>query len=213
MWPAMFQDVAAADFLRELALYYPLDLNKVIAIGHSSGGHLALWLAARDRFPADAELYAPNPLPIKGVLALAGTPDLERFIELVPMYRDTLRELMGSEDGATEEEIAQRIKAASPSEYLPLGKPQVFITGDQDPYVPLQLAEEYLPVATAAGDTVRVIALENAGHFESVDPSHVAGAPAIWTSVLGLLGLQPLPEGSTPSSGVSVETAMPSDIF
>jgi len=214
VWPAMFEDVAAAtDFLRELALYYPLDLTQVIAIGHSSGGHLALWLAARDRIPVDAQLYMPDPLPIKGVLALAGVADLKRFIEVVPMYRDTLRELMGSEEGATEEEIAQRMKEASPSEYLPLGKPQVFINGDLDPYVPLQLAQEYLPMATAAGDTVRVIALENAGHFESVDPADLAAAPAIWTSILGLLGLHPLPEGNTSSNGVTLQTAVPSEIF
>ena len=51
-WPGTFQDVAlATDYLRKLAPSYTLDLTKVVPIGHSAGGHLAFWLAARPRIP------------------------------------------------------------------------------------------------------------------------------------------------------------------
>ncbi len=55
-WPGTFEDVArAADHLRKIAKTYPLDLNQVIAVGHSAGGHLALWLAARKLLPKDSK--------------------------------------------------------------------------------------------------------------------------------------------------------------
>src|SRR5438132_9320670 len=48
-WPGTFEDVAAgADHLHSLAHEFNLDLNRVIAIGHSAGGHLAFWLASRN---------------------------------------------------------------------------------------------------------------------------------------------------------------------
>ena len=47
-WPGTFEDIAhGADHLRVLAKEYPIDLERVISIGHSAGGHLALWVAAR----------------------------------------------------------------------------------------------------------------------------------------------------------------------
>jgi acetyl esterase/lipase len=47
-WPGTFQDIAAgADHLRQIAAKSQLDLSRVVAIGHSAGGHFALWLAAR----------------------------------------------------------------------------------------------------------------------------------------------------------------------
>src|SRR5215813_5200034 len=54
-WPGTFEDAArATDHLRTLAKSYPLDLNRVIAIGHSAGGHLALWLAERKNLPKNS---------------------------------------------------------------------------------------------------------------------------------------------------------------
>jgi acetyl esterase/lipase len=189
VWPAMFQDVAyAADFLRQLALYYPLDLSRVVTVGHSSGGHLALWLAARDRLPADAQLYTPNPLPILGTVSLAGTGDLARFVEVVPMYYSSIIELLG---GGSEEQIAERMWEVSPVEHLPLGKPLVIINGEFDPYVPLLLAQEYMELAAAAGDDVKLITLKGAGHFESTDPADPVAGPAIRQAVLSIMGLFP----------------------
>src|ERR1044071_5234016 len=65
-WPGTFEDVAAGcDYLLSIAAESNLDLNRVIAIGHSAGGHLAMWLASRKK-------------PLAGVISLAGVVDLRR---------------------------------------------------------------------------------------------------------------------------------------
>ena len=62
-YPGTFTDVAqAADHLRELAKTQPLDLARITASGHSAGGHLALWLAARPGPPLCSRLHAAAPL-------------------------------------------------------------------------------------------------------------------------------------------------------
>src|SRR5271156_61409 len=76
-FPGIFDDVAKAiDWLRKLANDKKLDLKNVVAVGHSAGGHLALWAAARRRLPKSSPLYRGNPLSIKAVVSLAGVPDL-----------------------------------------------------------------------------------------------------------------------------------------
>lgn len=51
-WPATFLDIGAGvDHLRDLAVAHNLDLNRVIVTGHSAGGHLATWVAARPNIP------------------------------------------------------------------------------------------------------------------------------------------------------------------
>src|SRR5689334_19990376 len=72
-WPGTFQDVArAADYLAALALPYSLDLTRVVPVGHSAGGHLALWLATRSRLPRNSKLTVSNtPLSLSGVVSLA----------------------------------------------------------------------------------------------------------------------------------------------
>jgi hypothetical protein len=56
-WPGSFQDLArATDFLQTIAAKYFLDLKRVISIGHSAGGQLALWLPARTKLPTSSTL-------------------------------------------------------------------------------------------------------------------------------------------------------------
>ena len=185
-WPQTFQDVgAAADFLRDLATRFPLDLNRVVATGHSAGGHLSPWLAARHRLRPGDTLYVPNPLPLRGVVPLAGPADLARFIVAVPRFESAVKQLLG---GGTDAEIARNMKEGSPAELLPLGVPQIFINGDHDPSVPIQVVQEYAAKARAAGDKVQVISVAG-GHFESVDPALHPAGDLILDSVLKLLGV------------------------
>jgi pimeloyl-ACP methyl ester carboxylesterase len=77
-YPGTFDDVArGADHLRVIAESYPLNLDRVIAVGHSSGGHLALWLAGRHRLPESSVLRRAEPLVLRGVISIAGVNDLE----------------------------------------------------------------------------------------------------------------------------------------
>jgi acetyl esterase/lipase len=82
-WPGTFQDIAAgADHLRQIAAKNHLDLTRVVAIGHSAGGHFALWLAAHPKLPKSSEFYVKEPLRLKGVVDLDGPGDLKATIPL-----------------------------------------------------------------------------------------------------------------------------------
>lgn len=76
-YPGTFSDAAkAADQLLVSAAKFHLDTKRIVAVGHSAGGHLALWLAARGRLPNDSPLWSAHPLPIAHVTSLGGLPDL-----------------------------------------------------------------------------------------------------------------------------------------
>ncbi|HMA36211.1 MAG TPA: alpha/beta hydrolase [Chloroflexia bacterium] len=165
-WPGTFQDVAQGlDHLRALAPLHHLDLGRVVTCGHSAGGHLACWLAARPRIPAGAVLHTADPLPVRGVVALAGVVDLRRAWEL-RLSNAVVAELLG---GAPSE-VPARYATASPRELLPLGVPQQLVHGTQDENVPFAISQTYAAAATAQGDRAQLVPLPGAGHFEVIDP-------------------------------------------
>src|SRR5215475_3793824 len=167
-WPGTFEDVAlAADHLRKIAKTYKLDLNRVIAMGHSAGGHLALWLAARKILPKDSPVYRADPLPLQGVVSLAGVTDLRRSGTACDA---SIPQLMG---GSAKDKNAI-YDQASPIELLPLGVPTAIVQGDSDPIIPLEMAKEYADAAKKKGDDAKLVVIEKAGHFEIVDPKSFA---------------------------------------
>lgn len=173
-WPGTFQDVArAADFLRTVAAPNELDLARVVAIGHSAGGHLVLWLAARAKLPPGNELHTTEPLRLAGVVDLDGPPDLKATI---PMQRQAcgspvITDLMG---GSPDEQPAH-YRAGSPIELLPLGVPQEFFAGRM---FGSQVAP-YEAAAMKAGDAIHTTLLPSAGHFVFIDPQS-----DVWPQVL-----------------------------
>jgi acetyl esterase/lipase len=165
-YPNTLLDVGRAlDALRGLAERYPLDLGRVVALGHSAGGHLALWAAGRHRLPDDDPLASPDPLRLAGTIALAGVSDLRRAWEL-RLSDAVVNDLLGGSPTA----VDARYRSASPIELVPLGVPQILIHGADDTSVPLELSERYHRAALAAGDRCELITLAGAGHFEVVDP-------------------------------------------
>jgi acetyl esterase/lipase len=174
-WPNTLIDVGrGADSLRVLAGSHALDLSRVVSIGHSAGGHLALWLAARSRIPSGDTLYNSEPLALRGAVSLAGVADLCLGWEM-NLSDGVVERLMG--DGPAN--APERYATASPAELLPLGVSQVLVHGTADESVPYAIAERYTARAVAAGDTVRLITLPGADHFAPVDPR----SPA-WPHVL-----------------------------
>lgn len=182
-WPGTFQDVAkSTDFVRELAKKYPLDLKRVVVIGHSAGGQLALWLAGRKNLPKDSILYTPNPLPLTGVISLAGISDLKKYR---PNCDDSVNKLLG---GAPEN-FPARYKETSPIELLPLKIPVRLIHGANDKIVPVELSKEFAQTAKGKGDDATLTILENAGHFELIS-SQANEWKAIQADVTALLKLK-----------------------
>jgi acetyl esterase/lipase len=165
-WPGTFQDVAqATDYLNELALTYNLDLKRVVPIGHSAGGHLALWLAARKRIPAASPISPrTEPLALTGAISLAGVLDLNQAYDL-HLSNDAVVELLG----ATPSDAPERYAAASPASLLPLGIPQVLIHGTADDNVPIQVSQSYAAAARAAGDTLAYFEPEGVDHFDVIN--------------------------------------------
>jgi acetyl esterase/lipase len=153
-WPGTFDDVVkAADHLGAIAVEFNLDLNRVITIGHSAGGHLAFWLAAERR------------QMLRGAAALAGVVDLRRSWEL-QLSNNVVADFLGG----SPEQVPDRYGFASPIERLPLGIPQRLFHGTADRSVPFEISAGYVHAAQSRGDDAQLIALENAGHFEIVDP-------------------------------------------
>ncbi len=175
-WPATFADIAAgADALRRLDA--PLDLGRAVAAGHSAGGHLALWLAARPRLPRTSALWSADPLPIRGVLALAGLADLAAAAGRT-LCGTAVPELLGGPPDARPERYAE----ASPAALLPLGVPHAHLVGANDTIVPPDYLEAFVAAARAAGDAATLTVLPDAGHFEVVAP-----APPAWDALLAAL--------------------------
>ncbi len=179
-WPGTFEDVArATDHLRELAKTHSLDLTRVVATGHSAGGHLALWLAARKNLPAESPLSGKDPLPLAGVVALAPITDLRKTGTACD--KEVLQ-LMGG----PAKERAATYHLASPIELLPLKIPHSIVQGDADAIIPMAMATEYVDAAKKKGDAVTLIAIEKAGHFEVVDPKSFAWAK-VEAEIMGLI--------------------------
>ena len=173
-YPNTFRDVsAAADMLRGIADKYRLDLKHVVAVGHSAGGHLAMWLAARPRLPKSSPLASPNPLAIWGVVSLAGILDLKGYREdgAACGGADTVDGITGAAARTGQEVYAD----TSPQTLLPIGVKQVVISGGLDKIVPAHWGVSYLAAAQAAGDRAVSLNIPSAGHFELIDPQSATG--------------------------------------
>ncbi|MCB0037976.1 MAG: alpha/beta hydrolase [Anaerolineales bacterium] len=181
-WPTTFHDVAqAADYLRQLAVSYQLNLNHVITMGHSAGGHLATWLAGRPNLRSESELYTAEPLPLHGVVSLAGIPDMAAAVAQ-NICRGAPQELLAGYPDA----VPDHYRDGSPSELLPLGIIQVLVNGDQDPIVPTPYVRDYQTAAQQAGDIVHLNEIKQAAHFELITPDSHAW-PVIKEAALDLL--------------------------
>ena len=181
-WPGTFADVAqATDHLRVLARSYPLDLRRVITVGHSAGGQLALWLAARKQLSRTSLLYVSDPLKLTGVISLAGVTDMRGF---GAACNNAVRRVLGG----TVEEVSYRYQETSPIELLPLGVRQSLIQGNLDKIVVPELGAKYKLAAEKRGERVKLIALEGVGHFDLIAPQSSAW-PVVEKEVRTLLKL------------------------
>ena len=184
-WPGTFRDAAdAADFVRTLATRYVIDTTRIIAAGHSAGGHLALWLATRRTLTAQSPLAGGKPLALRGVVSIAGIADLREFYgrEKSTCGNTAVESLLG---GAPDD-VVYRLRDASPIDRLPLGVPSIHIAGDRDFIAPTFVREAYATAARVKGDSVTIETVPNEGHFEAIAPMRATGR-AVVAAILRLL--------------------------
>lgn len=159
-WPAMSDDIETAWRLAaDWAHHLP-----IVPIGHSAGGHLAMWLGAGSgRLGRRADL----------IIALAPVADLHEA-DVRSLSDGAVRELMGGSAA----ERPDRYAGGSPQTMLPLGVPTLVVHGDADVNVPPDMADAYIAAAAAAGDEVLVLRPVGVDHFDVIDP-----ATGVWSDI------------------------------
>ncbi|MFE7619096.1 alpha/beta hydrolase family protein [Streptomyces sp. NPDC057496] len=167
-WPDTFDDVAAAmDALPGLlARELPeADARRIVLTGHSAGGHLALWAAARHVLPGDSPWRLPEPPPLRGVVALAPIADFAAAVRL-DVCSGAVGQLLGRA-----EDHEERAPLADPAVLLPTGIATTVVQGTADLDVPQAVSEAFVDAAARAGETVGLTLLPGVGHFPLIDPA------------------------------------------
>jgi acetyl esterase/lipase len=170
-WPGSYQDWAkGTDYLQALAQRFPLDLSRVIVLGHSAGASAALWVASRGKLPATSPIRGGDPLTVLAAVAIDGPGDLAGFIG-----RDTKicgQPVISNLMGGSPSQVASRYAEGSPLELLPIGVPTVLVASRVSQP---EEAEAYRKAATAKGDETEVLMLVDSGHFDMLSPETSSG--------------------------------------
>ena len=175
-WPTTLADVArAVDSLAgpgQDVAEGRLQLDRVAAVGHSAGGHLAAWLAHRGSLRAGtAGSVAPGEshVPVVGAVTQAGLLDLVGA-SVARLGNGAVIALMEGEARS----LPQRYHHASPLAQVGDGARVVCVHGDADDTVPLSQSERYVEAAVRAGDPAKLIVLPRIGHYELINVRHPA---------------------------------------
>jgi acetyl esterase/lipase len=185
-YPGTYQDMnAALDLLARTARDHPLDLDRLVAVGHSAGGQLVQWLAARPRIPTTSPLYQAHPVPVRHVVSLGGLADLRREAALLKTSceRDIV-ELAGTPSAARPDVFSD----TNAGDLMPNGSRTILITGELDTVSPPRVAHDFAARARAAGDAAEVVILPGASHYDEV--AATSGAwPRVLRAIEGALGM------------------------
>lgn len=199
-YPGTFQDVGQAmDLLRTEAPKRHLKLDTVVAVGHSAGGHLALWAAGRSRLPASSPLKTANPIRLSAVIAVGGIGDLQSPSDACGGAA-TVRELIGPANAERPEPMAD----TSPVFLEPFPARQILVHGSLDKIAPIAFGEAYRAKAKARGAAVELKVVEGQAHFDLIAPGSTA-----WDTVIRPLAIGQLRGGrfggqtQTPEAGHS----------
>lgn len=168
-WPGTMRDAGTAiDTLRPLARRYPLDLSRVLVLGHSAGAQLALWSAMRDRLSPRSAVRIVDPLKPAAVMAIDGPGTLAEFVgtDVKVCGEPVIVPYMGG----TPTQVPDRYRDASPQDHLPLGVPQYFALGWLADHM-----QPYIARARRSGDPVAVYRPRKLHHFDIVNPTMEQG--------------------------------------
>src|SRR4051812_377019 len=156
-WPGTFSDVRSAyHFLRQAAAQHNFDLTRVVIIGHSAGGQLAICLAAHET-------------SVRRVVSLAGVVDLQRAYQL-HLSNDAVVEFLHG----TPTEVPDHYREADPMQLDVSHARQCLIHGSSDSIVPPAFSRDYVKRkqkrTTQDKEDARLLEIEKADHFDLIDP-------------------------------------------
>ena len=180
-WPAVFQDVAAGiDYLQSIAETQQLDLDRILVVGHSAGGHLAAWAASRGSIPRSSPLYCEDPLVPTRAVSIAGILDLREMTGLSqPLQPERLM-------GGSVDEFPERYAAANPAQLHADSVPMTVVHGELDEDVPIAQLETY---ATNTGNpNVQTVRMKDADHFGMLPLD--GQEPADWPRLVDIIAAE-----------------------
>lgn len=156
-WPGTFSDIRSAyHFLVQNAQAHSLDSARIVVMGHSAGGQLALCLAARE-------------LSVSRVVALAGVVDLERAYSL-HLSNDAVVEFLGG----TPSEVPDHYNEADPMKLSVSRARQRLIHGSADHIVPPAFSRDYVAAKQKRSgeekEDALLLEIPGADHFDLIDP-------------------------------------------
>lgn len=162
-YPGTYQDVAAAaDLFAKKGPDYGFSTRKVVVIGHSAGGHLALWLAARPNLPLGAGIRGENPIKIDAAISQGGLPDLREGARRTGHACGT---------DAPAKMAANQWGWTSPPE-MPIGDAvQILFNNDRDAIAPPEYAHAYQAHLASQGVNVEAVVTKDEGHVELIAPN------------------------------------------
>ncbi len=170
VWPQPLDDLAAGlEYLSHLAGEAKLDLSRLVVIGHSAGGQLALLSATINR--EGGMKHAANKIRVAAVVGQAPIADLIHAHDL-GIGDNAVADFLNG----TPQECYLQYQQASPMARLPLGIPQLLLHGTADDVIPIKLSRAYTKAARNSGDQVELIELPGLGHMDYLDPSSAAHA-------------------------------------
>jgi dipeptidyl aminopeptidase/acylaminoacyl peptidase len=170
-WPGTFEDTAVGfRFLPQIAKRYKLDTNRVVIMGHSAGGQLALCLAAHE--PA-----------VKNVISLAGVVDLQAAYE-DHLSNDAVVDFLGGKP----KEVPEHYHEADPLQLSIPKAEQWLIYGLSDDIVPPAYSRNYVQQKKQKNENAHLVEVAQAGHYELIDP-HSTAWPKVEQTALHLLSM------------------------
>jgi len=153
-WPGTFDDIRSAyRFLRQEESRFHLDLDRLVVMGHSAGGQLALCLAAHE----------PS---LRSVISLAGVVDLKQAYALHLSHDAVVDFLSGKPD-----QVPEHYREADPMEMRIPQARQCLLHGSADDTVPPEFSRNYVARKQKAGESAQLLEIPHAGHFELIDPT------------------------------------------
>lgn len=182
-YPGTFEDVAAAiDMLPKQAERLNLDLAHSVMIGHSAGGHLALWAAARPRLSRGSRFYQDGAFVPGSVISLAGIGDLEDFSRFIPVIcGPQILPTLIPQGG-------DHLREISPAHMPAPAVPVLMVSAALDRLVPPYVAHDYVRAMRTHAAAIEQLDIADAGHFDLVMPGTLAWEEVILRIVMAVGG-------------------------